>query len=302
VTIIGNVKVVAWNPARIRQLRGLENRLGVLLGFRLNNFGDLLGPSIVQSMLAFQDTPPTPKWPIAHRRLLTVGSILHFAKDGDTVWGSGINGKVSSTDIISSKLDIRALRGPLSAETLSQAGHSVTDVYGDPALLLFELGYPRPVRTFKTNICLIPNINDLVEWRGHRLKMQMISPCSSLDVIIHAISETRLLVTSSLHALIIAEMLDVPVRLVRSIHEPPLKYMDYVLGTGRTSIDWWNSVEEAVSLELSDRHGTNPLRKWDPSRLIDAFPWDLWNIDGGIRYRDLHLNRLTRCICNRCIS
>src|SRR5262245_34695642 len=57
------------------------------------NFGDYLSSVIVSKMAAdagcfLDEERPVPV------RLLGIGSILHFARDGDVVWGSGVNGKI----------------------------------------------------------------------------------------------------------------------------------------------------------------------------------------------------------------
>src|ERR1700743_3534606 len=57
------------------------------------NFGDHLSAIVVGRLLSYfnhvlDEAVAQPA------RLLAVGSILHFARDGDTIWGSGVNGKV----------------------------------------------------------------------------------------------------------------------------------------------------------------------------------------------------------------
>lgn len=99
----------------------------------VNNFGDLLGPLIVSRLMAQLGLDPEAVRPA---RLLTVGSVLHWAQDGDVIWGSGVNGNIPGGQHIARILDIRAVRGPRTRAFLAGRGFTVPEVYGDPALLL----------------------------------------------------------------------------------------------------------------------------------------------------------------------
>ena len=73
---------------------------------RSYNVGDILSPIIIQRIL--QNRGLFLKDMEAGRRLLAVGSILHFAREGDTIWGSGINGKIGTHEYCFTSLDVRA--------------------------------------------------------------------------------------------------------------------------------------------------------------------------------------------------
>lgn len=49
----------------------------------------------------------------------------------DTIWGTGINGKVSEDLHKFEKLDVRAVRGPLTRNYLISKGINCPEVYGD---------------------------------------------------------------------------------------------------------------------------------------------------------------------------
>ena len=117
---VRGVRVVHWNP-RERPGRGRRTSWS-RLGRRRNNFGDLLGPVVVS---ALADALPTTR---RAQRLLTVGSILHFARDGDVVWGSGVNGKIPQELHRFRHLDIRAVRGPKTKAVLEERGLAVPAV------------------------------------------------------------------------------------------------------------------------------------------------------------------------------
>src|SRR5690606_27315212 len=99
------------------------------------NFGDHLSYVIVTKILAdngflLEEETSKPS------RLLALGSVLHFAQNGNTIWGTGFNGKVGLEYHTYQTLDVRAVRGPLTRNFLKQRGIEAPAVYGDPALLL----------------------------------------------------------------------------------------------------------------------------------------------------------------------
>ena len=129
------VEIFNWNPRRSRLPLSLTKRLPIDIGRRINNFGDLLGPLIVARILAKHRVDPT--WAPRDRRLLSVGSVLHFARDHDVIWGTGVNGKKDpDSDYLFSTLDVRAVRGPRTRDFLSSRGVTSPAIFGDPVLLL----------------------------------------------------------------------------------------------------------------------------------------------------------------------
>lgn len=107
------------------------------------NMGDHLSKVIVSCVLALQDKTLLEKRDL-RQKLIATGSVLHFAKDGDTVWGSGINGKIPAERNTFSTLDVRAVRGPKTRAFLLERGIAVPEVYGDPGLLTPMFSPPTP--------------------------------------------------------------------------------------------------------------------------------------------------------------
>lgn len=239
------------------------------------NFGDHLARVLVTKILAdrghvIEEAVKAP------RRLLTIGSVLHFARTGDVVWGSGVNGKAVDEDHHRyASLDVRAVRGPLTREFLMGRGIAVPEVYGDPALLLPWVfpGRFQPLRR-KAHV-VVPNLHDLEELR-RRGVADLVSPLQGWNRCIAQILEAELVVSSSLHGLVIAEAYGIPARYVRFTDtEKPFKYDDYTMGTGRGRIEAATSIEQALEM------GGMAPAVFDAQRLLDAFPIDLW--EGGDR-------------------
>ncbi|GGG29306.1 GumL protein [Rhodococcoides trifolii] len=260
---MSEVEVLHWNPSRI------PGKVGKVLApvcGHVDNFGDLLGPKIVRA-LALQlgiDTSRTAR----STRLLAVGSIVKLARSGDVVWGAGINGKSVGTEGDYAGVDVRAVRGPLTARWLRDRGADVPDVYGDPGLLASTLWPETSRRIVTRDYTIIPNIHDLAMYRDHPNTM---SPRRSFTDIRSRILASDLVIGSSLHAIVIAESYGIPARLLRSETEPPFKYEDYYLGSGRSTFRVADSVCQALRL------GGEKLPEWDAQALTDAFPSELWS-------------------------
>ena len=250
-------EIVRWNPLR-PQPDGSSARV--------DNFGDLLGPLIAQRILWLNNVSPS----VADsRRLLTVGSILHFARAGDVVWGSGVNGKVPGRKVGSTKLDVRLLRGPRSRAHLDNMGAKAPRLFGDPALLLPTL-FPesRAWTAAKTrDVLVVPNLNDQSLFNN---ELPVISPRNDIWMVVRAIAQSKFIVASSLHALILADALGIPSRAVKPDAEHHTKYMDYYEGTGRTRVQLARTYNEALDL------GPTVMGTYDVEGIYNSFPIDLW--------------------------
>ncbi|WP_208294146.1 polysaccharide pyruvyl transferase family protein [Ilumatobacter fluminis] len=208
--------------------------------------------------------------PVGHRRLLTIGSILHFAQGGDTVWGSGINGKYREIPAVP-RLDVRAVRGPLTRDALVCLGQDVPEVFGDPALLIGKYfprsAYLRP-NINRSRTAIVPNLHD---WRHFSGDPRAVNPRWPVHRVLARIANSSLVVGSSLHGIIVAESFGIPARPMISRSEPRFKYEDYYLGTGRALPVLAASVDQAVELGGVDAPSFSFLE------LRESFPRDLWS-------------------------
>lgn len=256
------VEVVAWNPRRFRPAP-----VGVLLRHRgrVGNFGDLLGRAVVRRLVEREGLPADAR---TSRRLVSVGSILRLARDGDTVWGTGANGKSTSEPYPFSRLDVRAVRGPLTRDLLASKGIDAPAVYGDPGLLVGML-WPElaALRDPDAPPLVVPNFHEL---RERPLRPGELDPRTPVEVCLRRIAASSLVVGSSLHGLVVAEALGIPARRVRYHVEPSFKYDDYYRGTGRDTHTSAGTVAEALEM------GGEVPPRWDPAPLVAAFPRDLW--------------------------
>lgn len=264
--MIDGVCNVRWNP-RVKAITGVEVEADSADGSgRVDNFGDLLGPIIVGRLA--EGLGPPDQTPSA--RLLSVGSIAHFSRSGDVVWGSGINGKIPLDRITAQHLDVRAVRGPVSQRLLRGLGHTVPDVFGDPALLLPTL-FPESREWAKAKIfglTIVPNLNDLDDFDLD--DTEVVSPQQPVWDVIRRIAQSEFVIGSSLHAIIVAEAYGVPARALASTSENRLKYDDYYEGTARSGVVLAANRDHALALGPVQPGAT------DLMALATAFPADLW--------------------------
>jgi len=269
VELVRGMPVAYWNPQRKTSVWGRRS----LRSRPANNFGDLLGPVLVNKLVEQHALPTAPT---SSSRLLAVGSIIQFGHDSDVVWGAGINGKVDPATYHPGQVDVRATRGPLTADLLRERfGLSIPDVHGDPGLLLPTL-FPRLqdlVATKRYDLTVIPNLNDI---RFTKRNSTVVSPRQDLWSVITRIAQSRLVVGSSLHAIIVAEALGVPARAVASGRENTFKYDDYFMGTVRDP-------GGMLATDISDavRRGGAPGPNFAAAELLAAFPSDCWHRSGA---------------------
>lgn len=275
---VASIEVVHWNP---RKLRIPKTQLKI--GPKKNNFGDLLGPIIVQRVVenrGLAQTASERRRDGSHkrqRRLLAVGSIMHMAREGDVVWGTGVNGKVLESEHAFKRLDVRAVRGPLTARWLEENKNlQVPRTFGDPGLLIGYLWPELRNRPKTRKMTIIPNLNEVKKFEKHP---NFISPVAPLMQVLEAIGSSEFVVGSSLHAMVIADSLGVPSALLASGSEPAFKYTDYFLGTGRPGYEPHQELQHAIdhALSLGRCSSYEPLGCWDPSALLASFPTDLWS-------------------------
>ena len=232
----------------------------------VENFGDSLSPLIIEKIIGKKITCINSS--ISSQKILAIGSILHFAKDGDIIWGSGINGKIDPSCHNFSTLLVFAVRGPLTRDFLLERGIFCPEIYGDPAILLPDL-FPQLQPTGEKPFIVIPNLNEIQAYRG---LPNVVLPTQEPMKVIKEILKARFVISGSLHGIIVAEAFGIPARLLRLTEAEHLfKYFDYYLGSGRTQCIPAYSLEEALEL------GGEVPPKYDKAGLLQAFPLNFFN-------------------------
>ncbi|MFH8252161.1 polysaccharide pyruvyl transferase family protein [Microbacterium sp. B2969] len=237
--------------------------------FATGNFGDIASRWAARRMSGVELRTPLPGEP----RMLAIGSVLQRAQDGDVVWGAGVKGG-SEPLPRGIDLDVRAVRGPLSIDYLHRAGVS-TDRVGqlfDPGVLfprLFadELEKVEP----RGGDRIVPHYHDdlLLRRRHYEHLGSFVSVDTTPLGMMRALKGADRVFASSLHGVIFAEAMGIPAYWLAPIGgEDELKYHDYYLGTGRTKIKRFESLEEAMASDPM------PLPRFDIDAYLETFPHD----------------------------
>jgi len=234
------------------------------------NIGDYLAFETVNYILNLRDKHCSD---IRNGKILSIGSVLHFAKDNDVIWGTGKNGKILESQHTFSNIDVRAVRGPKTRQYLIEKGIDVPEVYGDPGILAPFI-YPADKINFgiskRSEFLIVPQLNDDISiYKSHLEKL--VTPRQLPASFIFQLVNANKVITSSLHGLILAESFGIPAVYFNSgSGEDIFKYQDYYLGTGRNEFAIGNSIEECMDLTTSQI----PDLMERQLRLIEAFPFD----------------------------
>jgi len=244
------------------------------------NVGDMISPIVVGG-LSGRPVKRVNAW--QRDKLVAIGSVLPAALNGDTVWGAGLKSAASRHHLVGKTgVDIRSVRGPLTRRELVAIGLRCPDVYGDPGLLL-PLIYS-PTRTCEYPVGIIPHIKQEADIRPlcQGLIEQgaiVISPRQAWEQYVQCVNKCRLVVSTSLHGIIIADAYGIPAILMKHkqfMHDDAFKFEDYYESTSRRLA--WRSSEELLECTAEDlvSLGRELVRpRIDLSPLLEAFPFPI---------------------------
>ena len=197
----------------------------------LQNFGDVLSQRIVAEV-----TGRRVRWERPESASVTaIGSVIEHLATVDSrgvVWGSGLRGGSSASRSWAARRPSRflAVRG---AHTRDALGLDAGTTLGDPGLLVRAL-YRRSPR--RSGVVVLPHFlafnspdarKQLAVARSRG--MRVLVPSAGYESICEEVSRADLVLTSSLHGMVVADALDCPVQLVSfgPTAEPPFKFADY---------------------------------------------------------------------------
>lgn len=265
------------NSVRLDKTKVKKNTVNLEYWQDAENVGDTLAPVIYHWMLKQKNITDKEIRKTIH--LYTIGSILALTKypSDAIVWGSGIHRffgvAVSARFNKIRKLDIRAVRGPVTAYILESCGYKCPKVYGDPGILM-PLIYKSKAKKVKGRISVIrhyKSIDNALPEGCHMISTKT----SDYKFFIDEICSSELVISSSLHGIILAESYGIPaIFLQEDMDKELIKYYDWYYSTERKNIKFAYSIQEAMELEpMSLPENLDEMRK----NLINTFPVDLWN-------------------------
>lgn len=240
------------------------------------NLGDYLSKVVVEWMLEKRGLSMDSNVEKT-KCLYAVGSILGFGFQDATVWGSGLLRKENAYRLVRQKLDIRAVRGPVTRNILLSMGVNCPNCYGDPAILMpLIYNNNKVVKKYKVSVILHhtstmrQNLEKLNSDGVHYIEILTTDFKSFIDEILS--SET--IISSALHGIILAESYGIPVVYLKdSMPGQDLKFNDWYAATRRTNYVAATSLEEALMrLPTNGVPDLEVLRK----NIETVFPYDLW--------------------------
>lgn len=219
-----------------------------------NNFGDEIGPLVSKKLVEDHFNckgDSLPVWNLAKKGarkgtcLFSLGSIFHMVKDGDHVWGTGVNPTWQRQ--VPGNLNIHAVRGPYTEDFLRARGVIKESVgHGDPGLLL-PLMFPTSInRESENQFCFVAHAQDKDIVNGLAIQKERLSPevhvihaQARLPQVVESMLTCSHIASTSLHGLILADAFGIPSRWFQfpksktEKTEGHFKYQDYYSTIGR---------------------------------------------------------------------
>jgi len=213
-----------------------------------SNFGDDMSPGFVSSILGESVTYASPMT----AQIMAVGSILSYWTKRErslrrdildmlmgrapiAIWGSGL---VAERNLVLPKVDILAVRGPLTAKCMKIDGNVI---YGDPGLLA-SLVMPSMPKTGKIGIVphYVDKVNKTLDPFREDMRFMVIDVEAPWEQVLKEISSCEMVLSSSLHGLIVADSYGIPnmrLKFSNLINGGDFKFLDYGLSVDRAHIE-----------------------------------------------------------------
>ena len=239
------------------------------------NIGDGISPVICEYMLSRKGLSLDSK---AKKtcHLMAVGSICGAGGMDATVWGSGIHHRSLQEHILSykdtRKLDVRAVRGPVTERFLNENGISCPEIYGDPAVIM-PLIYAPKIQKKCYPVSVVLHISQKENKKPAEEIHQIDIESNDYKHFIDELLSSEKVISSSLHGIILAESYGIPaVFLCEGIEDQMMKYKDWYEATGRAEFRYAKNLEQAMEMDPMPIPELSDLRQ----KLMAAFPYDLW--------------------------
>ena len=267
------------SPQRVRKRRGPF----------APNFGDALSPLVVSLL-----TGRRVVYANDSVKLVALGSIFFALQDGDVVWGAGL-ARREHVSYAARARDVTycALRGPTTARLLRSQGIACTVPFGDPATLL-PLLIENDIAP-EHEMGIVPHWSHFHDFEREIRdpRVRLINVCDSFADVARAILSCRLVLSTSLHGVILAESYGIPALLVFYGGHPrcdATKYVDYFESTDR---DLHARSIRCVSdiTRLASETSRVPAPRFPRDALVAAFPYPVRSLSPKPAVRWSHVHR-----------
>jgi pyruvyltransferase len=190
------------------------------------NFGDLLGPLIMQHYGYQVEHAKQDNAQVFH-----CGSVAKLAGPGTVVLGSGV---ISSYNDVNPGAHWIWTRGPMTRARVLACGGQCPEIYGDPALLMPRIVRPSAKKHFDVGI--VPHYVDHADVERRYPDHRVINVLNSMAArVVLAITECERIISSSLHGIIVAHAYGIPAAWVEfsdRLAGDGIKFRDYFASVG----------------------------------------------------------------------
>ena len=169
--------------------------------------------------------------------LVFIGSLIYWANNNYNnihLLGTGLR---TENDSINKniKMKIHSVRGPLTKQYLENFNYNVSNIYGDPALLLSKFYNPNKISLCRNKIGVVGHITNFHKYNSIPDNYIMINPTWKWEKVVDYIYSCDIILSSSLHGLIIADAYNIPNIWLDEfpLNEGHFKFKDYFLSQNR---------------------------------------------------------------------
>lgn len=212
------------------------------------------------------------------KNILVIGSVIQISNKNSIVWGSGLHFN-SSKFFYHPPKKVLAVRGPKTRQRLIELGVTCPEVYGDPALLLPGVFNPKIKKEFLIGIIphyLNQNDKSLHKYRYNK-SIKIIDVKQEPLEVVKAILSCKVIVSSSLHGLIISDAYNIPniwTEFGSPIGKDHFKFHDYFLSINRKIVEPVNFQELDID-NLSEAKSYNHGISFNPEPLLNNSPFSI---------------------------
>lgn len=217
------------------------------------------------------------------KRYSLIGSIIgDFCLDNTIIYGSGA---ITANPVLVGKPEkVLSVRGPLTREVLMKNGIDCPQVYGDPAMLLPLVYKPKVEAVDKIGV--IPHYRTgECEWieclkKSHDVRIIDMSHYDRWTDIVDAIISCKLIISESLHGLIVAESYAVPSIWVEFVPhncgwEWDFKFRDFYQSIGKYNQKCYSIYQGYSTEEILEYAKDWKPGKIDFDSMLKAFPFSI---------------------------
>jgi len=202
---------------------------------KIVNVGDLITPYLLDNLFKVDY-----EWidsTSLQAKYLSTGSIIGKADSNTTVWGSG--SIAGNLNLRHKSPTVLAVRGPLTRDLLLKNKVNCPEVYGDPGLLLPRVYSPNVEKKYRIGV--IPHYVDrdteFINYCRHNKSIKLINvQDKNVENFIDQILECEVIMSSSLHGLVIADAYKIPsvwIELSKNVIGNGFKFRDYYASIDR---------------------------------------------------------------------